>query len=162
MILRQVGIRELERLKELRLRALLESPGAFGSSYELEADRSPAWWRRWVDNGCVFVVEVERHWLGLAAVFLDGEDRSICHLASMWTDPGSRGLGLGRRLLDSGIEWARDRGATVVRLGVVEDNATALRLYRGAGFEPTGEHEPLRSQPSKTVIYMERLLGSGP
>ncbi|HEX6394092.1 MAG TPA: GNAT family N-acetyltransferase [Acidimicrobiales bacterium] len=149
-------------MKDLRLRALLDSPGAFGSTYELEVVRSPLCWRPWVDEGCVFVVEGDDRWLGLVAVFLDGEDHSICHLASMWTDPGSRGLGLGRRLLESGIEWARDRGATVVRLGVVEDNATALRLYRGAGFEPTGAREPLHSEPSKTVIYMERSLRRSP
>lgn len=162
MLVRQVGISELERLKEIRLRALLDSPGAFGSSYELEAARSHECWRPWIDNGCVFVVEGDDRWLGLTAVSLDGEHRSICHLASMWTDPGRRGLGLGRRLLDSGMQWARDNGATVVRLGVVHDNETAHRLYQRAGFEPTGEQEPLRSQPSKTVIYMERHLAVDP
>jgi ribosomal protein S18 acetylase RimI-like enzyme len=39
-------------------------------------------------------------------------------------------------------------------LGVAEGNSAAMRLYRRAGFEPTGQREPLRSDPSQPVIYM--------
>lgn len=36
----------------------------------------------------------------------------------------------------------------------------SARLYARAGFQPTGEREPLRSGPSRTVVYMARELGA--
>ena len=45
-----------------------------------------------------------------------------------------------------------------LRLGVVDGNSAAVRLYQQTGFEPTGEREPLRSDPSKTVMYLSLVL----
>jgi ribosomal protein S18 acetylase RimI-like enzyme len=152
---RSVKPEELDRLKDIRLRALLDAPGAFGSRYDDERHEGPEAWQPWVLNGTTFVVEDGLAWLGLVAVFLDGNDRSVCHLVSMWTDPLHRGKGLGRRLLQAGLGWAQDNDAATVVLGVVENNSAAEALYRSTGFRPTGRREPLRSNSSKTVVYME-------
>jgi len=157
MQVRAVRSDELDRLKDVRLRALRDDPGAFGSRYEDEAGRDPSLWLRWVTGGSTFVAE-DGAWHGLVAVYLDGDDASLCHLGAMWVDPRQRGRGLGHRLLDAGIGWAREAGATSIRLGVVDGNAAASRAYRGAGFEPTGEREPLRSDPTKSVVFMARPL----
>lgn len=154
MIVRSVDDEELEQLKQLRLRALLDAPGAFGSSYADEVGRDSERWRSWVTDGCTFVIADDQGWYGLAAVFVDQKDDSLCHLVSMWIDPDHRRRGLGSELLAAGIGWARKRGATQLRLGVVDGNSTAVRLYRQAGFDPTGDREPLRSDPSQTVMYL--------
>jgi GNAT superfamily N-acetyltransferase len=153
VMLRCVGDEELEQLKELRLRALHDAPGAFGSSFADEVGRDAERWRSWVVGGATFVVADDQVWCGLAAVFGDGDDVFLCHLVSMWVDPRYRGRGLGRDLLAAGIDWARHRGARQLRLGVVDGNSAA-GLYRQAGFEPTGDREPLLSDPSRTVIYL--------
>ncbi|MGL5818453.1 MAG: ribosomal protein S18-alanine N-acetyltransferase [Phycicoccus sp.] len=49
--------------------------------------------------------------------------------------PASRGLGLGRVLLDELVRRARGRGASSVMLEVRADNAAALGLYESAGFD---------------------------
>jgi GNAT superfamily N-acetyltransferase len=157
MRLRAVRSDELDRLKDLRLRALRDDPGAFGSRYEDEVGRDPSEWLRWVTLGSTFVVD-DGGWHGLVAVFLDRDDASICHLGSMWVDPRQRGRGLGRWLLAAGIGWAREVGAASIRLGVVDGNAVASRVYRRAGFEPTGEREPLHSDPTKSVVFLARPL----
>ncbi len=51
---------------------------------------------------------------------------------------GHRGLGLGRALLDTAIDWARAVGIAKLTLGVFPANARAVALYRAAGFVEEG------------------------
>jgi putative acetyltransferase len=50
----------------------------------------------------------------------------------------SRGLGIGRRLLEPCIDWARDVGAHKLDLEVWPHNTAARRLYERAGFVVEG------------------------
>jgi len=52
-------------------------------------------------------------------------------------DPGERGRGVGRRLLDATLAELRARGAPRVVLSTAEQNETAQRLFAGAGFRRT-------------------------
>ncbi|MDN5805894.1 MAG: GNAT family N-acetyltransferase [Brevibacterium sp.] len=54
------------------------------------------------------------------------------------TTEAGRGRGIGRRLLQAGIDWALSRGAEVVHLEVDEHNDSALGLYRSFGFSEWG------------------------
>jgi RimJ/RimL family protein N-acetyltransferase len=49
-----------------------------------------------------------------------------------------RGKGVGRALLDAGIQWARDHGAHKVALQLWPHNERARRLYESAGFVQEG------------------------
>jgi GNAT superfamily N-acetyltransferase len=51
---------------------------------------------------------------------------------------GWRGQGIGRRLLDEGVAWARSSGAHKMALEAWPDNDRALALYRRAGFVVEG------------------------
>lgn len=51
---------------------------------------------------------------------------------------GYRGAGIGSRLLEAGIEWARARGAHKVALEVWPHNDAAIALYRKFGFVEEG------------------------
>lgn len=53
--------------------------------------------------------------------------------------PEARGAGLGRRLLETAIEFARDQGYRSVFLWTVSRLAAAAALYRGAGFAKVEE-----------------------
>jgi RimJ/RimL family protein N-acetyltransferase len=84
----------------------------------------------------------------LLAVAHDGEDLVgfiRCHLEShgraeigMGVADGWRGVGIGRRLLDAAIAFARGAGAHKVTLEVWPHNERALRLYESAGFVVEG------------------------
>jgi ribosomal protein S18 acetylase RimI-like enzyme len=51
---------------------------------------------------------------------------------------GFRGIGLGRALLDTAVDWARAVGVAKLTLGVFPSNQPALALYRAVGFEEEG------------------------
>ncbi len=55
----------------------------------------------------------------------------------MYVRPDSRNAGLGRRLAEAVIEFARPR-VELIQLAVVSDNVTARRLYAGLGFAEYG------------------------
>jgi ribosomal protein S18 acetylase RimI-like enzyme len=62
----------------------------------------------------------------------------------MWIDPDSRGLGLGRRLLESLEALARENGARVLHLETNSALEEAIELYRRAGFV---EVAPFNDEP---------------
>jgi DNA-binding MarR family transcriptional regulator len=65
-------------------------------------------------------------------------------LKRMWVDPDSRGLGVGRRLLESLEALARRNGVEVLRLETNRALGEAIELYRGAGF---AEVAPFNDEP---------------
>jgi ribosomal protein S18 acetylase RimI-like enzyme len=69
---------------------------------------------------------------------------------SMWVDPGYRRRGVGRALVDQAVRWAVERRAREVILWVADHNSAARRLYERIGFRPTGEGQPLPSNPAVT------------
>lgn len=50
------------------------------------------------------------------------------------TDPTRRRQGLGAAMMQSGLAWARGKGATIAALNVQADNAAAKALYAGLGY----------------------------
>jgi ribosomal protein S18 acetylase RimI-like enzyme len=56
-------------------------------------------------------------------------------LADLTVQPHARRTGLGRRITAALVEWAAERGASVMLLQVIADNEPAQRLYASLGFE---------------------------
>ena len=80
--------------------------------------------------------------VGCGALKLHGT--APAELKRMWVDPHSRGLGVGRRLLDSLEALARENGVRVLRLETNRTLGEAIELYRGAGFT---EVTPFNDEP---------------
>jgi ribosomal protein S18 acetylase RimI-like enzyme len=57
-----------------------------------------------------------------------------CYLAELYVVPERRGRGIGRALLESALEVARDRGADHIDLGTSESDTVARHLYERLGF----------------------------
>lgn len=70
--------------------------------------------------------------VGCGALKLHGA--APAELKRMWVDPDSRGLGLGRRLLESLEALARENGVRVLHLETNRALTEAIELYRRAGF----------------------------
>jgi ribosomal protein S18 acetylase RimI-like enzyme len=49
-------------------------------------------------------------------------------------NPEYRGLGIGRKLLERGIQWARENGFPGVMLETQDNNVPACNLYQNCGF----------------------------
>jgi ribosomal protein S18 acetylase RimI-like enzyme len=158
--------------RHLRLRALLDSPQAFGSTHASEASRSDEEWARRVataqPSGQDLLLLAFHGQLpcGLLWCRLAADPPGMADLYQMWVAPGSRGLGTGRALLQSALDWARRNGARQARLGVTVADSPALHLYRSLGFQPVGAAQPLREgggqqsdQDSSLMVQaMERRL----
>jgi GNAT superfamily N-acetyltransferase len=136
--------------RDLRLRALADSPDAFGSTLAEEQDRSDAEWSRRLALGAdsrsnlPLVAEVHGEPIGLAWGRIETSDPDVAALYQMWVAPSHRGLGAGRMLLEAVIAWARAQNASYLDLGVTCGDSPARRLYERAGLKPMGEPQPLR------------------
>jgi ribosomal protein S18 acetylase RimI-like enzyme len=128
--------------RELRLAALADAPYAFGSrlaDWQGDGDREERWrGRLGIAGSYNLVALLDGEPRGMASG-VPAPDKGVVELISMWVSPAARGRGVGDELIRAVVGWARDLGATSVRLGVVEGNEPATALYRRHGFHYTGE-----------------------
>lgn len=76
-----------------------------------------------------------------------------------------RGLGLGRRLMETAVDWGRAVRLEKLSLGVFSSNERAISLYRAVGFVDEGlrRHQiMLPSGPRDLMLMGLRLSGEGP
>lgn len=140
--------------RELRLRALAESPEAFGSTYEENVRVTAETWQQRTrafaapaGDRAMFVAidQATREWIGCAGSHVDVDGTP--NLISMWVAPEHRGRGVGSSLVDAVIDWARATGHVRVRLDVVRGQESAVRLYGRLGFRHTGRSTPMERDP---------------
>ncbi|WP_291408329.1 N-acetyltransferase [Actinophytocola sp.] len=86
----------------------------------------------------------------------DGADAVL--LIAMWISPGHRGRGIGDALVTEVVDWARENGWSRVELRVADGNEAARRLFVRNGFEPTGQREPLPSNPTVDTEMLVRKV----
>lgn len=162
---RRIAADEAATLKRVRLSALADAPNAFGSTLAVEAERPDSQWAErasaaaaGIERVMFFVEDDEAGVVGLAGGLIEDEDATQATLISMWVDPGHRGQGHGRALVDAVAEWARERGAETLMLWVVRANERAVNLYLDAGFEAAGPEQSLDHNPALTEILMFKRL----
>lgn len=159
VLVREITADDWELMRDVRLAALAEAPHAFGSTYAREADFTEERWRdRISERSVTFFAHEETADAppaGLAGVYVED---GTAELVSMWVRPSARGLGVGEALVEAAAAWAKTRDFRSLFLWVTESNAPAVRLYERLGFTPTGERQPLPSDPALAEIRMSREL----
>jgi putative acetyltransferase len=112
--------------------------------------------RRW-DHAAVFVAEADGRVVGRLSIARDQHPASP-HVADLGLMVAAdlRGRGIGRRLLDAAVEWARTARVTKLELHVFPWNEPAIRLYERFGFEREGVRRGhyLRSGEEVDAILM--------
>jgi ribosomal protein S18 acetylase RimI-like enzyme len=149
--------------KAARLRALQDTPSAFGSTYARESQFTEAEWfaraNKWNGESSILYLAMDAgEPVGIAGSHLDKDDPTRAHLISMETTRTHRNQGVGRMLVAQIIDWARLRNARTLQLTVVSSNEAAIAFYQRLGFTFTGRTEPYPNDPSLVEHEMSRPL----
>ena len=134
--------RDWRRLRAVRLRALADTPDAFGSTLA-QAEALPTFeWRRRLDEktSATFLASIGGRDVGLVVgrPWESGGDEAA-GLFAMWVAPAARGNGVGTTLVGAAIDWAQEEGYARIFLDVADANAPAIALYASLGFVATGK-----------------------
>lgn len=155
--IRRLAVEDWREAREARLRALTDAPEAFGSRFVDEQQMSDAQWRARLSatDRVTFMAFGASGPVGLVVCAPYDGRQGAAGLFSMWIAPEARGQGVGDRLVQRVLGWARASGYTRVLLDVGDENVSATRLYERNGFVPTGRTSTL-PPPREHVLEHER------
>lgn len=151
---RRIQSDEGPKFRAIRLQAIQDAPTAFASTLGDTEARSDEYWQERATTGAegrhsvLFVASDDDRWVGMAGGYIgEARDPRTVDLISMWVHPEYRGHGIGQKLVQQVVDWAREGGLEAMYLEVTEINTSAISLYKRCGFKNTGEIGALPSHP---------------
>ena len=86
------------------------------------------------------------------------------YIEDLVVNPDFRGLSLGRKLLERGIQWARENKLPGVMLETQDDNVPACTLYASCGFVLSGfdrnVYKAINPNTTETALYWYLIFNS--
>jgi GNAT superfamily N-acetyltransferase len=160
MHIRALKAHEVGLHRSLRLRALRDTPEAFGETLA-EAELQPGeYWR----DQTRAVTESSYHAMFLACQnnavhgstygLTDRDLPRAGRVGGMWIDSRYRRQGIGRALLEAVFACADERNFTSLGLWAPAHSPAAVSLYRQMGFYETGKQRSLPSNTTLNIIEM--------
>jgi ribosomal protein S18 acetylase RimI-like enzyme len=152
---------EWPALREIRLRALMDAPDAFGATFAEESVSPDEAWQHRADrpDGTMIVaVDDAGRFVGMGSGGPAPDAFAFAAIYGMWIAPEARGQRIGEGIIRAVARWAIDRGYEGIGLGVTLGNEPAIRLYERLGFRDTGERFPLRDGTDLTIQVMATSL----
>lgn len=146
----EIGVRLLGEdqwsdYREVRLRALEESPEAFVASAEEESQFGEDMWRQRMRRSRRLLAERAAEVVGVVSVGSQrGGEEGVGELFGLWVAPEQRGHGVARRLLEAAAAQARKDSLRHLVYWVGTDNGRAVAFASSFGFRPTDSRRPMR------------------
>jgi RimJ/RimL family protein N-acetyltransferase len=143
VLIREAVLADVQQYRELRLSALQDSPTAFSGDYQVNLNQPISFWEnrlRFDDYGMIFFAEHAKQLIGMTGI-RQRESPKTKHSAdiySVYVQPEWRGLHIAERVLEACAEWAKARNVIILKLGVMAENTSAVRLYERCGFKIYG------------------------
>ena len=144
--IREATTEDAPSLYQLRLEALRTNPEAFSADVEkAEANGKETWVKRLTEysqdqSGAIIVASVASSLVGLAGI-ARGHSQKTRHNGLVWgvyVNPDWRCLHIAEAMLQNIINWSREHGLIVLKLGVVTLNEPAIACYQRCGFSTYG------------------------
>jgi ribosomal protein S18 acetylase RimI-like enzyme len=146
-------------LKEVRLRALDESPDFFLSNYLVEEKFEDEKWVAEFDRGSWYVGthhDIEVSLAGLTYYQLTQR----YYIEYVWVALEYRRHGVALRTVQAILSELEESGQTEVFLWVLNGNDAALSLYEGLGFTKTEDRHDLLDRPGRYEEELRLDLGT--
>ena len=132
--------------RDVRLRALRESPEAFVASAEEEEALEDQYWKDRMVRSRRILAQDGDEVVGVVSVGT-GHRTNIPgagELFGLWVEPPRRGSGVARRLMEKAATVGRQVGLKQLVYWVGTDNGRAVAFASSFGFRPTDDRRPMR------------------
>jgi len=150
----KVDINEWDKLRDIRTRAIIDSPQAFGDTLEETLARTEDQWKGWIRNN-IYVVEDNARFVASATWWKKHPEYGD-YIVGVWTDSKYRGKGLNKKLFEQIFTDAKSAGVTKISLHVNIDQLAAVNSYKNLGFEIAGT--VLQKKMGDGKLYDEYLM----
>jgi GNAT superfamily N-acetyltransferase len=160
MEIRRIRGDEGLQLRAIRLRALADSPMAYGSTLAREESYLEAVWHERAlrgaagDNAVTIVAEQNGLLVGMATGLVDAESQMQPTLVGVFVDGTVRRQGVGLELVGNVVLWAKARDSARLNVWITSRNTAAIALYRRCGFQLTGAKKPDAPRPGLVEAEM--------
>jgi DNA-binding MarR family transcriptional regulator/GNAT superfamily N-acetyltransferase len=116
----------------------------WNSEFEALVAEIVARFLREFDQSCERCWIAEKDGKVIGSVFVVRHDETTAKLRMLYVDASARGLGIGKRLVEETLRFARHAGYKRIILWTTSILTDARKLYQGAGFQLV-EEEPVHS-----------------
>jgi ribosomal protein S18 acetylase RimI-like enzyme len=143
--------------RDIRLEALRANSEAFGSTFETENAHDLSWFFDRLGTSTVLGAFLDGVLVGTVG-FAIQQGQKRAHKGSLWgmyVRADARGSGVGRRLIETALDLARQH-VELIQLTVVRENEQARRLYASLGFVDYGLEKNSLKQDGR--YYDEMLM----
>ena len=145
-------------LRAIRLESLLDTPEAYGSTYEEATIWSDDRWRAVARQWHFYLAERDGEVVGMVSGGLNDHVPGTHWMYGMYVSPSSRGTRVATQLVEATCDWAIAQGDDSLYLHVTESVTRARSFYDKNGFRSTGATITMDRDPSIRLMTMVKSL----
>lgn len=155
---RHCSVDDSALLRAIRLEALLDSPEAYGSTYEEARTWADRHWKALARQWNYYLGELDGRVVGVASGGSNESHPGTRWLYGMYVSPSARGSGVADQLVVAVEQWAHDQGVDKLFLHVAGPMSRARAFYESVGFAATGDVMNMARDPSIQLATMVKSL----